>query len=204
MKPSPGAAGEDVWNRERMAVLDYHGRGPRLEARRARFAVPWGRRVGHPEDMPDSPLKDFPVVVSFPLHWGEMDAFGHANNTRTFTWFETARIHYFARIGLTGPSGAGDERTNRDGVGPILKATNAEYLRPILFPTRLVAGCRATRIGTSSFTLEHAVAGEDDGVLYTRGSCVIVTLRYATHEKVPVPAELRAAIEALEGRSFSS
>ncbi|GHG78846.1 thioesterase family protein [Comamonas sp. JC664] len=154
--------------------------------------------------MPDSPLEDFPVVVSFPLHWGEMDAFGHANNTRTFTWFETARITYFARIGLTGPSAAGNDRMTGGGIGPILAATNADYLRPVLFPTRLVAGCRATRIGTSSITLEHAVAGEDDGVLYTRGSAVVVTLRYATHEKVPVPAEIRAAIEALEGRSFSA
>ncbi|MFP2925620.1 acyl-CoA thioesterase [Pyxidicoccus sp. 3LG] len=151
--------------------------------------------------MPESPLKDFPVVVPFMLHWGELDAFGHANNARTFTWFESARIAYFGRIGLTGPSAAGEDRAP-GGIGPILAATNAEYLRPVTFPARLVAGARVTRIGTSSITIEHAVAGEDDGILYTRGGCTIVTLRYATHEKVPVPANIRAAIEALEGRSF--
>ncbi len=151
--------------------------------------------------MPDSPLKDFPVVVPFPLHWGELDAYGHANNARTFTWFESSRIAYFARVGLTGPSAAGDERAP-GGIGPILAAQNADYLRPVTFPTRLVAGTRVTRIGNSSITIEHAVAGEEDGVLYTQGGCIIVTLRYATNEKVPVPEPIRAAIEALEGRSF--
>lgn len=151
--------------------------------------------------MSDAPLKHFPVVIPFTLHWSEMDAFGHANNARTFTWFESSRIVYFARVGLTGPSGAGEDRTP-GGIGPILKATNAEYFRPIVYPARLVAGTRVTYIGNSSIALEHAVAGEEDGILYTRGTCVIVTLRYATSEKVPVPAHIRAAIEALEGRSF--
>lgn len=151
--------------------------------------------------MPDSLLKDFPVVVPFMLHWSELDAYGHANNARTFTWFESSRIVYFARIGLTGPSAAGEDRAP-GGIGPILAATNAVYLRPVTFPARLLAGTRVTRIGRSSLTLEHAVAGEEDGLLYTRGACTVVTLRYATHEKVPVPDAIRAAIEALEGRSF--
>ncbi|MCY1018839.1 acyl-CoA thioesterase [Pyxidicoccus sp. MSG2] len=151
--------------------------------------------------MSHSPLEDFPVVVPFTLHWSEMDAFGHVNNARTFTWFETSRIAYFARVGLTSTSGAGEDRTP-GGIGPILAATNAEYLRPVVFPARLLAGTRVSRIGSSSITIEHAVAGEEDGILYTRGGCVIVTLKYGTHEKVPVPAPIRAAIEALEGRSF--
>ncbi|MCE9671595.1 acyl-CoA thioesterase [Myxococcus stipitatus] len=153
--------------------------------------------------MSDSVLKDFPVVVPFTLHWSEMDAFGHANNARTFTWFESARIAYLARIGLTNPSGTGEERLP-GGIGPILAHTEADYLRPVVFPVQLVAGARVTRIGTSSITLEHVVAGADDGVVYTRGNAVIVSLRYATNEKVPVPAPVRAAIEALEGRSFST
>ena len=130
-----------------------------------------------------------------------MDAYGHANNARTFTWFESSRIAYFARIGLTGPTAAGEDRAP-GGIGPILAATHAEYLRPVTFPARLLAGTRVTRIGNSSITLEHAVAGEEDSILYTRGGCTIVTLRYASHEKVPVPDAVRAAIEALEGRSF--
>ncbi|WP_426734978.1 acyl-CoA thioesterase [Myxococcus faecalis] len=151
--------------------------------------------------MADLNPKDFPVVVPFTLHWSEMDAFGHANNARTFTWFETARIAYLVRIGMTGPSGAGDTRI-QSGVGPILKATQAEYVRPVVFPVRLVASARVSRIGNTSVTLEHAVFGEEDGALYTKGTAVIVTLDYVKNEPVPVPASVRAAIEALEGRTF--
>ncbi|RKG92447.1 acyl-CoA thioesterase [Corallococcus terminator] len=150
--------------------------------------------------MSDAPLKDFPVVVPFPVHWSEMDAYGHVNNARTFTWFESARIAYMARVGLVGPSAAGKD-TTVGGIGPILANTHADYVRPVVFPVNLVAGARVTRVGNSSITFEHVVAGADDGVVYTRGGSIVVTLRYATNEKVPVPPEVRVAIETLEGRT---
>ncbi|RKH49144.1 acyl-CoA thioesterase [Corallococcus llansteffanensis] len=151
--------------------------------------------------MSDTPLKDFPVVVTFPVHWGDMDAYGHVNNVRSFTWFESARIAYMVRVGLVGPSAAGADKTVGGGIGPILANTHADYVRPVVFPANLVVGARVTRVGTSSITFEHVVAGADDGVVYTRGGSIVVTLRYATHEKVPVPQAIRAAIEQLEGRS---
>jgi len=140
-------------------------------------------------------LKDYPSTVRFPLHWGEMDAYGHANNARFFSWFESARMPYLTRIGLVGPG--------LSGVGPILAATNADYLQPIVFPANLIAGARVSRIGRSSITLEHAIADADKGTVYARGGGVIVTIRYPSYEKIPVPEAVRAAIEALEGRSFA-
>jgi acyl-CoA thioester hydrolase len=140
-------------------------------------------------------LKDFPITLRFPLHWSEMDAYGHANNARFFVWFESARIQYLLRIGLV--------NEGHSGLGPILAATNADYLQPVVFPAHLVAGARVSRIGRSSITMEFAVADADKGTLYARGGGVIVTMRYPAYEKVPVPDEVRAAIEALEGRSFA-
>ncbi|MBN1208390.1 MAG: acyl-CoA thioesterase [Myxococcaceae bacterium] len=140
-------------------------------------------------------LEGFPITVRFPLHWSEMDAYGHANNARYFVWFESARITYFTRIGLV--------NTGHSGLGPILAATNADYLLPVVFPANLIAGARVSRIGHSSITMEYAVADADKGTLYARGGGVIVTMRYPEYEKIPVPAEVRAAIEALEGRSFA-
>ncbi|MHA2239162.1 MAG: acyl-CoA thioesterase, partial [Candidatus Hodarchaeales archaeon] len=45
-------------------------------------------------------LKEFPVTVQIPVAWGDMDSFGHVNNTKFFKYFETARIKYFEEIGL--------------------------------------------------------------------------------------------------------
>jgi acyl-CoA thioester hydrolase len=140
-------------------------------------------------------LKDFPITLRFPVHWSEMDAYNHVNNARFFVWFESARIAYFTRIGLVS--------TGHTGVGPILAATNAEYLQPVVFPANLIAGARVSRIGRSSITMEYAVADADKGTLYARGGGVIVTIRYPDYEKIPVPPEVRAAIETLEGKSFA-
>lgn len=143
-------------------------------------------------------MTDFPITVRFPIHWVEMDAYGHVNNARYFTWFEAARIAYMTRVGLVSP----EMQKPEGGVGPIVASTSADFLRPVVFPAQLVVGARITRIGNTSMTMEYAVEDAESGVRYARGGAVLVTLRYPTYDKVPVPPEIRAAIEALEGRIF--
>ncbi len=140
-------------------------------------------------------MKDFPITVRFPVQWGDMDAYGHVNNGRYFAWFETARIAYLFKVGLVNEQG-----TTRD-VGPIIASTTADYLKPVVFPSNLVVGARVSRIGNTSFTMEYAVEDEA-GTPHARGSAVVVTLRYSTHEKLPVPESVRSAIEQLEGKAF--
>ena len=40
-----------------------------------------------------------PVALRLLVEWGEMDAYGHVNNTVYLRWFESARMEYFRRIG---------------------------------------------------------------------------------------------------------
>jgi len=49
--------------------------------------------------LPDC-LSPFPSVTPIDVAWGDMDAFGHVNNTRYFRYFETARIAYFTVINV--------------------------------------------------------------------------------------------------------
>src|SRR5277367_6766506 len=91
----------------------------------------------------------YAVTVEFPVHWGEMDAFGHVNNARYFTWFETARIAFCLQAGITMKGGT--------EVAPILAAAHCDYLEPVVYPARLVVGSRATKVGNTSITLDHAV-----------------------------------------------
>ena len=65
-----------------------------------------------------------------PCHGGALDALGHVNNARFFSWFESARIALFERIGVatSGPS----------EVGPILATTTCDFLRPVVFPATVV------------------------------------------------------------------
>ena len=52
------------------------------------------------DSSPPAALAGFPVVVSWPVQWGDQDAFGHVNNTIYFRWFESGRIAYLKRLGL--------------------------------------------------------------------------------------------------------
>ncbi len=133
----------------------------------------------------------YPVTVEFPIHWGEMDAFGHVNNARFFTWFETSRIAFFRAVGIASQ--------RQDAMAPILAAAHCDYLEPVVFPVRLVVGARASKLGNTSLTLEHAVwPVQAPERLFARGTSVVVLLNYATGEKVRIPDATRAAIAALQ------
>ena len=135
-------------------------------------------------------MQDYPVVVRFPVHWGELDALGHVNNGRYFTWFETARMELFRRVGL--------EFTGTPAAGPILAHTRCDFLAPVRYPADVLAGAAIGKFGNTSFTMEFGVALADSPEKpVARGQGVIVLIDYATGAKVPVPDELRRRLEAL-------
>lgn len=137
-----------------------------------------------------SALEGFPVVVRFPLHWGEMDALGHVNNARFFVWFESARIALFERVGVL----ADKPRA----VGPILATASCDFLVPVVYPGDIAVGARVSKLGNTSFTIDYAVVREDaQERLCARGSSVVVLIDYASGEKVRVPDDVRAAIARL-------
>ena len=76
--------------------------------------------------------------------------FGHVNNTVFFRWFESARIAYLDRIGLSRLM-AGEQ------IGPILASITCNYRRQLTFPDTVEIGSRITRIGRTSMTMIHAL-----------------------------------------------
>jgi acyl-CoA thioester hydrolase len=132
----------------------------------------------------------FPVTVSYAIHWAEMDAMGHVNHARYFTWFESARIALFARIGILADR-------PRD-VGPILAMATCDFIRPVVYPASIVAGARILKVGRTSITMEYAVWLADEPERpCARGATVAVLVDYRTMEKVEVPADVRAKIAEL-------
>lgn len=134
-------------------------------------------------------MNGYPVVVRFPVHWAEVDAMGHVNNARYFTWFESARMALFERVGLA------IEGTPE--LGPILAHTSCDFLAPVRFPAEIEAGTRILELGRTSFTMEFAVAPAGSEDLVARGRGVIVLIDYRSGEKVAIPPALRSKLEAL-------
>ncbi|HEX3997828.1 MAG TPA: thioesterase family protein [Pirellulales bacterium] len=142
--------------------------------------------------MPDPViLAGFPVVVSLPVQWGEQDMFGHVNNVVYFRWFESARIAYLDRVGLS-------ELMERERIGPILAAISCSYRRQLTFPDTVDVGSRITRIGRTSLTMTHALHSRAQAALVAEGESTIVVFDYRAQKPFPVPAEIREAVASLQ------
>src|SRR6476660_4416447 len=117
-------------------------------------------------DTPRPPeLADHPLALSWPVQWGDQDAFGHVNNVVYFRWMESARIEYFRRAGL------GDMMSNQ-GAGPILASIKCDFRRQLTYPDTLLISASVASIGRTSIKMVHrvystaqqAVAAEGDSV----------------------------------------
>jgi acyl-CoA thioester hydrolase len=134
----------------------------------------------------------FPVSLSIAVAWGEMDAFGHVNNTVFFRYFESTRIAYMQRI-----DGMGAE--NHD-FSPVVASARCDFLAPVVFPDTVVGETRVSRLGTSSFTMEYQLTSQSQNKIVARGEAVMVNVDRSSGRSQPIPALLRSRIEELEGR----
>jgi acyl-CoA thioester hydrolase len=140
--------------------------------------------------MADETPEDYAVRVRMPVAWGQLDAFGHVNNTQFFRFFEDARLAYFRETGV----GARMEETGR---GPILARTSCVFKKPLGYPDELTVCARVRDVGEDRFTMEYAIFSDAQG-LAALGDGRIVMLDYKTGQKVPIEDDVRAAMLALE------
>lgn len=133
-------------------------------------------------------LAGFPVVIDQAVRWGDLDAFGHVNNTVFFQYFESARIAYFERIGFTGAG---------SGVGPILHSTNCRFRRPLAYPDQLKVGARVTSLEKDRFTMEYRIVSATQGGIAADGQGVIVGFDYGRQQKADLPAEVSEQVRRL-------
>ncbi len=139
----------------------------------------------------DEKLGHFPVSVTIPVAWGEMDAFQHVNNVVYARWLETARIAYFTRIGLL-------ERMRTEGIGPIVGRIAIDFRRPVTFPDSVRVDATTKKLGRSSFTMGYRIWSTEQQAEVATGEDVIVTLDYRSGQTTPVDDALRAAILRVE------
>ena len=140
-------------------------------------------------------LSTFPVIIQQTVAWGDMDAYQHVNNVMYFRYFESARLAYFREMGFRRTHDAHSD------TGPILAHTACSFLQPLVYPDTVEIGCKVTKIGNTSFVLQHEIWSPTLG-LAASGEGVVVCYDFKNKHKIPVPDELRRRIEAIEGRKF--
>ncbi len=139
------------------------------------------------EDRIGDLLADFPVMVGVPVAWGDMDALGHVNNAVYFRYFETARIEFFAQLGL-GSVG------QSSGIGPILHSASCRFRIPLTHPDTVAVGAQIGEVGDDRFVMRYRAVSHQHGAVAADGESLIVTFDYATGSKARVPDDLRARL----------
>ena len=154
-------------------------------------------RIATPADPRDLP-GDFAHRREIQVRFADTDAMGHVNNAVYLTYCEIARITYWTdvtgepvRLGTAGAESL------------ILAEARITYRAPAFHGETVAVETRATRIGRSSFTLEHrltaCVPGQDPRLVATSES-VLVRFDYARDAPVALSDAFVAAIEAFEGQ----
>jgi acyl-CoA thioester hydrolase len=137
----------------------------------------------------DDDLSRYPFITTVDVRFRDLDGMGHVNHAVYLTYFETARILYYAH--LTG-------RTEIGQINMIVAEVTASYHAPAAFGDRLEVYVRIARIGTKSFDMEYLVVRPADQRRIASGRSVQVMYDYGAQQSVPVSDEFRAQVDAAQ------
>lgn len=107
-----------------------------------------------------------------------MDAAGHVNNSRFFTYFEEARVDWL--------------RATLDGSlfsesGPVLANATCDFRHPLTYPSKLLIDVYASEPGRSSVKTFYSATRDPSGDRVAFGTAVLVWVSVDTGEPVPLP-----------------
>ncbi len=134
-------------------------------------------------------LQDFTHAVEIATRWSDLDALGHVNNTRFFTFDESARLDYFSVL-------MRDDPGFWKGYGLILARIECDFVAQLHHPAQLRTGFRISRVGRSSMNTEAAHFNGEQLIAISRG--VVVWFDYGQQRPLPIPEAVRQKIVAYE------
>ncbi len=139
--------------------------------------------------MTESLLTGCASIITFPVAWGDMDAFGHVNNVSYFKYFESGRLDCFALMGVL-------KHMEEHGQGPILAHTQCRFRLPLTWPDTISVGTRVSDAGADRFTHHYTIVSQEHGAVAAEGTGRIVWFDYKTQTKAPLPQAIRTWIDA--------
>lgn len=147
---------------------------------------------------------EYPVHRRVTTRWADNDMFGHLNNAVYLELFDTAINGWLAEATARGP-------LDQPARG-VVAESSLRFLAEVGFPSPVSVGLAVERLGTKSITYTLALfvlpesagggaapddAVPDDAVLAATGRWVHVYVDPQTRATVPIPPEIRAAVEAI-------
>lgn len=116
-----------------------------------------------------------------PVRWGDMDAFGHVNNTVYFRYMEQARIEWMeACMDITSVT-----------AGPVLINAQCDFLRSLKYPDQIEVRMFISAPGRSSFMTHYQIyrVGTEN-MLCAQGTAKVVWVDTVLEKSAPLPASV--------------
>ena len=139
------------------------------------------------------PMSEFRFYHPIEVRYGDLDPQGHLNNAKYLTYFETARIHYFAQLGLFTPG-----QSFMD-IGVIMADARVTFHVPVQYGVPVKVGVHTSKLGNKSMTVEQNIVNAETDEVLASGQVILVAFDYHTNKTLPIPKEMREAISKFEG-----
>lgn len=135
--------------------------------------------------------EQYPIVLTQDVLWGDMDAFGHVNNTVYFRYFEDARMAYFDRAGIW-------SFKHSENIGPILATTHCDFKLPLAYPDKIYIATRSEILSAKKIKMQYRVYSEAFNAIAAEGEGLLVYYDYNQAKSTEIPTQIVTAIELLE------
>ena len=127
------------------------------------------------------------LTIRIPVRWGDLDAYGHVNNTIYFRFFEQIRVEWLEQQG-------GRVRPD-EAVGPVIINASCTFLVPVNYPATVIVRMYGGEPGRTSLMTWYELFVEGDDRLYADGAAKIVWMDMRTGRSAPLPDAVRALFD---------
>lgn len=132
---------------------------------------------------------DYKVFYPISTRWSDNDIYGHVNNVTYYSYFDTAANRYLIEEG-------GLDISDGTIVGFVVNS-GCQYHAPITYPEGIEAGVRVDKLGNSSVQYGIAIFRDGEEQAAAHGHFVHVFVERAANKSVPIPENLRAALQKI-------
>lgn len=134
-----------------------------------------------------SPNAKLIYTTRMPVRWGDMDAYGHVNNTVYFRYFEQTRIEWLELMG--------SRVSPLAPVGPVIINASCTFFAPVNYPATVVIKMYAGDPGRTSVMTWYQLFVEGEERVYAEGAAKTVWMDTSTGKSAPISAQVRALFD---------
>ncbi len=121
------------------------------------------------------------LTSEYVVRWSDMDAFGHINNAKYFTYFEQMRVDWLRHIGA--------------GHSIVVANIGCTFLHAIVYPATIKVSFYLGAPGRKSVDSYYEIRDADDlSILYTLGHGTVVWFDHEAGKSIEIPPPIKKLI----------